>query len=332
MKILFAFSAFIILFIIGALASGAPSFFGIILPYAAISIFVLGLTARIIKWERTPVPFKIPTTAGQQKSLDFIRHAKLDNPFTTFQTFLRMFLEIVFFRSLFRNTRLEGIQNGRIIYGDSKILGFFSIIFHYSMLVIVIRHFRFFTGNADFIVNPISALDGFFQIGSPVIYMSTVGICAGLIFLLGRRLFSERIIYISLPSDYFPLFLLLGIAGTGIWIKHFEKIDLLAVKEHMVNLFSFSPNEASGLNPIFLIHLFLVCILLIYFPMSKLVHLGGIFMSPTRNQPNNSRAKRHVNPWNPQVEYHNYEEYEEEFGKFMKAAGLPLEKEYEDGK
>jgi len=67
--------------------------------------------------------------------------------------------------------------------------------------------------------------------------------------------------------------------------------------------------------------------LLIYFPMSKLVHLGGIFMSPTRNLANNNRMKRHINPWNPVVAVHTYEEYEDEFREKMKAAGIPVEKE-----
>ena len=41
--------------------------------------------------------------------------------------------------------------------------------------------------------------------------------------------------------------------------------------------------------------------------------------------PNNSRAVRHVNPWNYPVKVHSYQEYEEEFGEKMKKVGLPLE-------
>jgi hypothetical protein len=64
-----------------------------------------------------------------------------------------------------------------------------------------------------------------------------------------------------------------------------------------------------------------------YFPFSKLMHMGGIFLSPTRNLANNNRAVRHVNPWNYPVEVHTYEEYEEEFREKMIEAGLPVEKE-----
>jgi hypothetical protein len=56
------------------------------------------------------------------------------------------------------------------------------------------------------------------------------------------------------------------------------------------------------------------------------MHLGGVFMSPTRNLANDSRMRRHVNPWNYDVEVHTYEEYEDEFRDVMRGAGLPLEK------
>ena len=71
----------------------------------------------------------------------------------------------------------------------------------------------------------------------------------------------------------------------------------------------------------------MVCVLLIYFPLSKLMHAGGIFFSPTRNMANNNRMVRHENPWNPVVKVHTYEEYEDEFRDKMRAVGLPLDKE-----
>jgi hypothetical protein len=69
----------------------------------------------------------------------------------------------------------------------------------------------------------------------------------------------------------------------------------------------------------------MVCILLVYFPFSKLMHMGGVFMSPTRNLQNNSRAQRHVNPWNYPVKVHTYDEWKDEFKDAIKEAGLPLE-------
>ncbi|HET6923693.1 MAG TPA: hypothetical protein VFI16_11160, partial [Anaeromyxobacteraceae bacterium] len=72
-------------------------------------------------------------------------------------------------------------------------------------------------------------------------------------------------------------------------------------------------------------HLFFVSVLLAYFPFSKLMHMAGVFMSPTRNLTANSREVRHVNPWNAPVEVHTYAEYEDEFRDRMRDAGLPLE-------
>jgi hypothetical protein len=57
------------------------------------------------------------------------------------------------------------------------------------------------------------------------------------------------------------------------------------------------------------------------------MHLGGVFLSPTRNLANNNRAVRHINPWNPDIKFHTYAEYEDEFRENMKKVGLPVDKE-----
>ena len=129
-------------------------------------------------------------------------------------------------------------------------------------------------------------------------------------------------------GDYFPLLLLLGIAVTGYLMRYTTaKADLIEVKELAMGLLSFHPVIPAGLDSIFYLHIFLVSVLIAYFPFSKLLHMAGVFMSPTRNLANNSRAKRHINPWNYDVKVHTYEEYEEEFRDVMKAAGMPVEKE-----
>ncbi|OGW19202.1 MAG: hypothetical protein A2072_00135 [Nitrospirae bacterium GWC1_57_7] len=81
------------------------------------------------------------------------------------------------------------------------------------------------------------------------------------------------------------------------------------------------------IGALFYTHLFLLSVLFAYFPFSKLTHMAGVFLSPTRNMANNSRAKRHVNPWNYPVHVHTYQEYEDDFREKMKGAGLPVEKE-----
>jgi len=121
--------------------------------------------------------------------------------------------------------------------------------------------------------------------------------------------------------------LIAGIAVTGILMRYFIKVDLISVKTLAVGLFSLRPTLPDGISPLFFIHLFLVSSLIAYFPFSKLMHMGGVFLSPTRNLANNNRMKLHINPWNYPVKVHTYEEYEDEFRELMKGAGLPLEKE-----
>jgi nitrate reductase gamma subunit len=103
-------------------------------------------------------------------------------------------------------------------------------------------------------------------------------------------------------------------------------VDLLGVKNLAMGLFTFKPVVPEGIGLPFFVHLFLVCVLVAYFPFSKLMHMGGIFLSPTRNMTGDSRRKRHVNPWNYPVKVHTYEEYENEFRDKMIQAGLPVEK------
>ena len=110
-------------------------------------------------------------------------------------------------------------------------------------------------------------------------------------------------------------------------MRYFTKTDLSAVKQLAMGIISFHPVMPEGIGLMFYIHLFLVCVLLVYFPFSKLMHLGGVFLSPTRNLANNNRMKRHANPWDYPVKVHTYEEYEDEFRDVMKAADMPLEKE-----
>jgi nitrate reductase gamma subunit len=119
----------------------------------------------------------------------------------------------------------------------------------------------------------------------------------------------------------------MGIAISGILMRYFSKINVTAAKELAMGLVTFRPFVPEGIGGIFYVHLFLVSILLAYFPFSKLMHLGGIFLSPTRNMTGNTREIRHVNPWNYPVEVHTYQEYEEEFRDKMIEAGVPVEKE-----
>lgn len=327
MKVILPLVAVLVLALIGYLGSTSPWLFGVAVPYAALAVFILGIVFRVVKWARSPVPFRIPTTSGQQKSLPWIKQAKYDNPSTTFGVLVRMALEVLAFRSLFRNSRMELKPDRNLAYAQEVWLWGAALAFHWSFLVVVLRHFRFFTEPVPFFVTMLQQVDGFLEIGVPVVLMSGLVLLGAVTYLFFRRIYYSQVRYISLANDYFPLFLIMGIALTGILMRHFFKVDLLEVKKLAVGIFSLSPHVPEGVGGIFFIHLFLVSSLIAYFPFSKLTHMAGIFLSPTRNLANNSRMVRHINPWNPKVKVHTYEEWEEEFHDLMKDAGMPLEKE-----
>jgi nitrate reductase gamma subunit len=190
----------------------------------------------------------------------------------------------------------------------------------------LIRHLRFFTTPVPFFVYGVEKLDGFFQVGLPGIYITDAIFVLAVTYLLIRRVIIPQVRYISLPQDYFPLFLLLAIGITGILTRYFIRVDITKVKQLAMGLISFHPVVPEGIGVMFFIHLFLVSALFAYFPFSKLMHAGGVFLSPTRNLPNNSRIVRHVNPWNYPVKVHTYQEYEDHFRDKMIEAGLPVEK------
>ena len=177
------------------------------------------------------------------------------------------------------------------------------------------------------VVQMLNHLDGFFEIFLPTLFLTDLAFMGAVTYLFLRRVLIPQLRYLSLSSDYFPLFLIFGIGISGILMRQVFKVDLLKVKELTMGLASFSPTVPEGIGSIFYIHIFLVSILLAYFPFSKLMHAPGVFLSPTRNAANNNRMKRHINPWNYPVKVHTYEEYEDDFREKMKAVGLPVDKE-----
>jgi nitrate reductase gamma subunit len=307
--------------------AGQQVLFGIVIPYVAIVLFLAGLVFRVLKWAGAPVPFRIPTVCGQQKSLPWIKHNRLESPASGLQAVGRMALEVLLFRSLFRNTRVGLTPTQRVVHQSDKLLWLGALAFHWCLLVILLRHLRYFLEPTPVLVGYLEHLDGFFQLTSPTFLISSALFAAALLFLLARRLIDPQVRYISLPADYFALFLLLGVAGSGIFMRYITKTDLLAVKQLSVGLVTLRPLVPEGVGLPFYIHLFLVSVLFAYFPFSKLMHLGGVFLSPTRNLANNNRMRRHVNPWNPAIEGHTYQQWEDEFRDKIKAAGIALDGE-----
>ena len=232
-----------------------------ILFWAATFVIVLGIANKVYIYWKTPAPLKIPTTPA---------------PVTRRGVVIRMLMEVLLFKSLFRS---------------DKLLWILSIMFHYGMLLIVIRHFRY-------VLDPIWGV---------IEFMQPFGIYAGFIFILGllgllaRRIFIDRVRYITAPSDRAMLGLLIFIGFSGLMMQFTSHTDIVMVKAFFRGLLSFNwqplPADAS-----LLIHLTLVLILMFIFPISKLLHAPGIFFSPTRNQVDNPREKRHLAPWAAELE------------------------------
>ena len=339
-KYMFAFIAVLVLFLIAwvGVSVGLQWLFGVLIPYLAVLVFVVGFARKVLDWSRSAVPFAIPTTGGQAKSFDWIQDAKFDNPSSKFGVFMRMVFEVLTFRSLFRNTRMK-LKEGKLFYQLEIFLWVGALAFHYAFLTVLLRHTRFFTRagarGACSCSRPSTASSGS-RSSTPSSSSgcrpctcpasccwppSSTWRCAASS--------SPTVRYISLASDFFPLILIFGIAFTGIMMRYVTKIDINAAKQLTMGLVTFHPTVPEGIGAIFYIHLFFVCTLLAYFPYSKLMHLGGIFLSPTRNMLGNTRAYRHVNPWNSPVHVHTYQEYEEEFREKMVEAGLPVDKPLE---
>lgn len=329
MRIVFPFIAVMALILLAVVGVGANMhfLFGVVIPYAAVSIFLVGMVLRVVKWAASPVPFCIPTTCGQQKTLPWIKQSKLENPSNTVGVIGRMALEIFLFRSLFRNIKGEIKDQSRLVYGSDKWLWAAGLAFHYSFLIVLLRHLRFFAEPVPVVMHLMETLDGFLQIGAPRLMATGIVLLGAVAFLFLRRLYLPQVRYISLAADYFPLFLIMGIASTGILMRYFFKTDIVSVKQLTMGLASLSPVIPEGVGMIFYVHLMLVSALFAYFPFSKLIHMGGVFLSPTRNMQANSREFRHINPWNYPVKVHTYDEYEEDFREKMKMAEIPVEKE-----
>lgn len=224
--------------------------------YGATLFFVIGLGMKIYKYAKTPQPLKIPTTPA---------------PTTQSGVVFRMAREVVLFESLFKS---------------NKWIWLFGWMFHLGLALVLLRHLRYF-------MEPIPAVIVFIQ---PFGIYAGLAMAVGLMGLWARRIFVERIRYITGPSDHLILALLVGIGASGLMMKFVAHTDIVAVKAFFLGLMSFNLQPLPT-DPLLLIHLFLVAVLMIIFPISKLLHAPGVFFSPTRNQADNPRERRHLAPW-----------------------------------
>ena len=224
--------------------------------YIATAVLIVGVARKIRSYAGTPAPLKIPTTPA---------------PTTTTGVALRMTREVVFFESLFK---------------ASKWTWLFGWLFHAALLLVLLRHLRYFQQ----------------PVWTPIVWLQAFGIYAGFAMVAGlaglwaRRWWVDRVRYISTPSDHLHLALLLAIGLTGLGMRFVAPTDIVAVKAFMLGLMRFDVQPLPS-DPLLLVHLALVALLMLVFPISKLLHAPGLFFSPTRNQADNSREVCHLAAW-----------------------------------
>ena len=229
--------------------------------YIATIILVVGVAMRIKKYAQTPSPLVIPTMPA---------------PRTETGVVFRMFREVAFFESLFRSNKWTWI---------------FGYLFHFGMLLVLLRHLRYFTEPVWFWVNWVQPFGKY----------AAFAMVIGLLGLWARRFLVDRVRYISTPSDHLMLALLVGIGMSGLGMAYLAHTDIIAVKAFFLGLMRFSPQPLPT-DLLLLVQLGLVALLMIIFPISKLLHAPGIFFSPTRNQTDSSRERRHIADWAKELE------------------------------
>ena len=232
--------------------------------YVATLLLVGGLAYKIFDYSRTPAPLKIPTTPA---------------PTTQKGVVYRMAKEVVLFESLFKS---------------NKWIWVFGWLFHFGLLLVLMRHLRYFTEPVWFWVN----------IVQPFGKYASIMMVVGLVGLLARRFLVDRVRYISTPSDYLMLVLLIVIGMSGMLMTFVAHTDIVALKTFFLGLMYFDVQPVPQ-DPILLVHLALVAMLMLIFPMSKLLHAPGVFFSPTRNQVDNPREHRHVAAWAARLDQKN---------------------------
>ena len=184
---------------------------------------------------------------------------------------LRMAREVLWFESLFKSNKWT--------WG----LGW---LFHAALLLVLLRHVRYFQE----------------PVWTPIVLVQFLGtyagfaMAAGLAGLWARRVLVDRVRYISTPSDHLHLALLLAIAGSGLAMRFVAHTDIVALKAFVLGLMRFDWQPLPA-DPLLLLHLSLVMLLMVVFPISKLLHAPGLFFSPTRYQVDNPREARHVAAW-----------------------------------
>ena len=219
---------------------------GAVLPYVALATFAGGVAYRFASWSKTPQPGKLtlyPTNGWDLGSA---------------------FKEALFFPSL---------------YEGDRFLWLLAWSFHAALAIALLGHLRVVTGFVDTVFEALgvtpAGIGNLSEVGggaAGIILLVAVGA------LLLRRLLLARAREVSSLPDFVALLLLVAVILSGDAMRFGNSpIDLAETRTWAVSLLLFAPTPPA--NPAVLLHALCAELLLIYLPLSKLMHFGGVFFT-----------------------------------------------------
>lgn len=220
---------------------------GAILPYVVVPVFAAGMSYRFWIWIKSPQPAKMTLfpTGGS--------------------TFREVLAEALLFPSLFR--------------GD-RVLWFFAWFFHATLALVFLGHIRVFTGAIDRMLEAVGMTPGGLDLMSGLVggAAGILLLAIGLLLLL-RRITVPRVREITGIPDVLATLLVVVIIITGDLLRFSAPFDLEQTRVWAASLLAFSPVIPK--NEMFLLHLALSQVLIMFIPFSKILHFGGIFFTQT---------------------------------------------------
>ena len=224
---------------------------GGILPYVAVTVFVVAMIYRVYVWRKLPSPpmtlFPAPAS-GRANTINTLKEA-------------------AFFRSLF---------------GGDRVLWGFAWTFHVVLALVFVGHFRVFTNVDSVLMTAGMSEAGIQAMSSGAGGAAGIVILVAAVLLLLRRLIIGRVREITGWGDLLALLLIGTILITGNMMRFgAEHFDLALTREYFLSLASFRGVGAAAVlqNNVFLLHMGLALLLVMYIPFSKILHFGGIFFS-----------------------------------------------------
>ena len=224
-------------------------FIGQVFPYIVVTVFIAGVALRVMTWLKAPVPFQITLFPAPDSSAG--RAAALAK-------------ELLLFRSLRRGDRT---------------LWFWAWLMHIALAMIITGHAVgiYFLAHQFTLVGLTEAASS--KLSASLGIIAGIGFIAALAALLYRRLTIPEVKRLSDPADYFDIALLLAVLVTGMMMRApGAEVSLSAIRGYLGSLIMFQPIPAPQ-NGVFVTHFFLINVLMLYFPFSKMIHLAGFFIN-----------------------------------------------------